>query len=144
MNKHQMAEHITDLCEAHKITVESHSSGGRAYKRKRIIYIRPVRSAITYATALHEIGHILGPWQSLQRLFSEAGAWVWAKENARVWTPPMQRDMEKSLDSYAEWALDKRARKVCNAPTLPPHDHAFWQMCTTRSPEHELLAGLFA
>jgi hypothetical protein len=41
----------------------------------------PIRSAISYATALHEIGHILGRYQDSRRsLVRERWAWQWARE----------------------------------------------------------------
>jgi len=128
MNKQEMAAHIDELCREHNIKVGSHSSGGRAYRKKRYIKIRPVKSSITYATALHEIGHVLGKQQSKPRLYSEAMAWVWAKQNARVWTKTMQKDMIKSLKSYYDWAKRKHARGVKNAPRWPEPDHPFWTL----------------
>ena len=58
------AAHIARICKIEDIEVRSHSSGGRAWRKKRLIAIRPVKSAVTYAIALHEIGHILGPRQN--------------------------------------------------------------------------------
>lgn len=126
--KAEYANHIRELCQQHGVTIGSHSSGGRAGRKFRIIWIRPVKSAITYATALHELGHILGPWQSQPRLFQEAGAWKWAMENAKVWTSVMHRDMVKCLTSYLSWAKRKHARNVRNAPIIPPEGHEFWDL----------------
>mgnify|MGYP007079508835 CR=1 FL=1 len=50
--------HVRELCLTHRITVISHRSG-RAWRKRRVIGIRPVKSSVTYAVALHEIGHIL-------------------------------------------------------------------------------------
>ena len=95
-----LADHIARICKIEDITIESHSRGGRAYRRSRKIKIRPVKSEITYAIALHEIGHILGPRQSGCRLDKEVGAWEWAIENAERWTLPMSRKMKECLQSY--------------------------------------------
>lgn len=130
LTKLQMVNHVESLCLKHKISIDSHSSGGRACKRLRQIAIRPVKSEITYAIALHEIGHVVGPMQSQPRLFSEAGAWAWAKDNAGVWTPRMVAKCAESLDSYAEWAFEKHRRKVRNAPVVPPANHVFWELCS--------------
>jgi hypothetical protein len=67
-----------------------------------VITVPRIRSAISYATALHEVGHFLGRHQrSRSRLVRERWAWVWARRNARVWTPPMERHARESLDWYA-------------------------------------------
>lgn len=100
------ADHIARICKIEDIRVESHSSGGRAYRRKRLIKIRPVKTAITYAVALHEIGHILGPRQNGTRLDKEVGAWEWAQANAIEWTEAMSSKRASCLQSY----LDKAAR----------------------------------
>jgi hypothetical protein len=56
-----------------------------------VITVPRIRSAISYATALHEVGHFLGRHQrSRSRLVRERWAWVWARRNAR-----------ESLDWYA-------------------------------------------
>lgn len=122
-----MRDHIERLCRANDIAVGSHSRGGSASKRGRFIRIRPIKSAITYAIALHEIGHILGPWQSQPRLYKEAGAWKWALEVAIVWTPPMQKTMIRSLRSYLRWQ-QRRRRHV----RLPEPEHAFWSLLGDR------------
>lgn len=111
------AAHIARICKIEDITIESHSRGGRAYRRKRLIKIRPVKSDITYAVALHEIGHILGPRQSGTRLDKEVGAWEWAIEHANHWTLPMAGTMKRCLQSY----LTKAAR----SPRMrqPASDH---------------------
>jgi hypothetical protein len=64
----------------------------------------PIRSLITYAAALHEIGHILGRHQdSRHSLTRERWAWHWARANALTWTPAMER--------YASAALAQIGRK---------------------------------
>ncbi len=117
------AAHITRLCKIEDIAVESHSRGGRAYRRDRRIKIRPVKSAITYAIALHEIGHILGPRQSGTRLDKEVGAWEWAQEHALEWTDAMTGKMRDCLQSYL--------RKVKRSPHMrqPYAGHPIFGMC---------------
>ena len=122
-----MAFHIIVLTVKNGITVGKHSSGGRAWRKAKYIKIRPVLSSITYAVALHEIGHILGPEQNKSCLYSEAGAWKWAKENALVWTAPMEKTMKKSLGTYYDWAVNKWERGVKNRPTIPENEHYFWK-----------------
>ena len=55
---HAAASHIASFTESHDIEIVSHSSGGRAYRRKKRIAIREVKSPVTYAIALHELGHV--------------------------------------------------------------------------------------
>lgn len=105
------AAHIARICKIEDIEIASHSSGGRAWRRKRKIAIRPVKTAITYAVALHEIGHILGPRQSGTRLDQEVGAWEWAEQNAIEWTHAMAEKRAKCLRSYLKWSEQSRRAK---------------------------------
>lgn len=127
MTKEEMASHIDALCVEHDIKVENYSSQGRAFRKDRMIQIRPVRSEVTYAVGLHEIGHVVGPWQSMPSLYCEAGAWVWATQNAQEWTPTMHVTMIQALTSYLEWALHRQHRSHAR-PRIPEANHKFWQL----------------
>jgi hypothetical protein len=105
------AGHIERVCKIEDIEVASHSRGGRAWRKKRKIAIRPVKTAITYAIALHEIGHILGPRQSGNRCDREVGAWEWAKANAIEWTDTMDKTMRNALQDYLAWAARSKQAK---------------------------------
>lgn len=60
-----------------------------------------VRSKITYATALHEIGHMLGRHRwSRYILTRERDAWRWAKAHALIWTSAMELARVKALLWY--------------------------------------------
>ena len=100
MTGKQMAAHIDELTAEHGITVGDHSRGGRAWRKSKRINIRPVKTAITYAVALHEIGHVVGPKQSGRRLERELAAWQWARQNAKAWSPAMTAKAAKGLNSY--------------------------------------------
>jgi hypothetical protein len=64
------------------------------------VRIHRINSESAYAVALHEIGHIReGSFEDL--LIEERRAWEWAKANALVWTPTMQRKAEQSMGAYA-------------------------------------------
>lgn len=132
-----MRAHIGALCVRHNVAVGTHSRGGNASRRGRFINIRPVKSAITYAVALHELGHVLGPWQSQPRLYKEAGAWRWALENAMIWSAPMQKTMVRSLMSYLKWQR-RRSKYV----RLPEADHDFWRLVGAPRPEPTCRIGL--
>jgi hypothetical protein len=70
---------------------------------RREIWIRSVKSRLAYATALHEIGHILGRHQlSDVVLTRERWAWDWARRNALQWTPTMQQHAERCIESYGQ------------------------------------------
>lgn len=114
------AKHIERVCKIEDIEVISHSRGGRAWRKSRRIAIRPVKTAITYAVALHEIGHILGPRQSGTRLDKEVGAWEWAKANAIEWSEPMDATMRRLLRTYIAWSeRSKQAKRP--TPDHPIH-----------------------
>jgi hypothetical protein len=72
------------------------------------IQLAPIRSTVSYATALHEIGHIKGRYQrSRSVMVRERWAWEWARQNALCWTPAMERSATASLAWYAA----RRGRK---------------------------------
>jgi hypothetical protein len=52
-----------------------------------------------YAVALHDIGAIReGPFDDV--LIEERRAWEWARANALVWTPTMQREADRCMRAY--------------------------------------------
>ncbi len=98
-----MREHIDELCSTHSLIRGTISRPTRAYALGQFeeIHIPPIKSAISYATALHEIGHVVGPHQCSARVIvKERGAWRWAKRNALKWTPAMEKKMKLSLEWY--------------------------------------------
>jgi hypothetical protein len=63
------------------------------------VHLRPIKSEKAYASALHEIGHIrTGRFDDV--LTEERRAWEWARDNALVWTPTMQREAGSCLGGY--------------------------------------------
>lgn len=115
-------KHIEAICKNNDITIEiSSGSRGRAWSKTRVIRIPEVKTGITYALALHEIGHILGI-RSGKRLEKEMQAWEWAMKNAIEWTQPMNQAMERRLGSYLRWCQRKKGAWV------PPADHPAWKM----------------
>jgi hypothetical protein len=65
----------------------------------RTLRLHPIKSEAAYAVALHEIGHLR---QGLfeDELLDERRAWDWARDNALIWTPTMEREAERSMGSY--------------------------------------------
>jgi hypothetical protein len=76
-----------------------------------LVSIPPIKSVITYAVALHEIGHVLGRYQrSRSTLVRGRWAWAWAQSNAINWTPAMARTMERS-----QWYVRRRSAALAMA-----------------------------
>jgi hypothetical protein len=125
--------HVAELADGLGVTIGPQSKGGRAFPRERHIAIRPVRSSVTYAIGLHELGHIATG--KTYRLAWEGLAWQWAIDQAReeYWTMAAHKAMVRSLQSYYHWAEWKHSRNVANAPRLPPVGHPFWTL-TGRTP----------
>ena len=93
----QMREHVERVVKKHGIVV-------RHVKRIRqskclpwdgappVMQFPPVRSVLTYVVALHELGHYLGGHVNHpDRPVRELAAWKWARTNALIWTPAMER-----------------------------------------------------
>jgi hypothetical protein len=77
----------------------------RAYDTGELLEIDlpVVRTAVDYAVALHEFGHVHGRYQlSPDTLVKERWAWRWAKEHALCWTTEMEREEMDSLQWYRD------------------------------------------
>ena len=95
----QMRAHVVRTCKVNGIAI-NYGQPSASYE-VREIWIRPIRSPLAYATALHEIGHILGRYQMrFSGMVSERWAWQWARRNALQWTPAMEQHAERCLKSY--------------------------------------------
>jgi hypothetical protein len=111
-----LRRHVVDLCDKHGVTVYAwcrRLSQCHALTYRDEISIVPVASRITYATALHEIGHLRGRHQrSSSTLVRERWAWEWARANALIWTPAMENSARKAMKWYALHAarIDRPAR----------------------------------
>lgn len=97
-----MRNHIRSLCKKHTIKRYwcKDKYGAYAFSYYRCIRIPPIKSDMTYAIALHEIGHILDG-------DSEIDAWVWAIENAVEWTKPMENMMMRCLQCHYDAMIDE-------------------------------------
>jgi hypothetical protein len=96
-----MRQHIERLCQENEIRCWQDSTHPNAWSANafREIHTPPIKGAVSYAVALHEIGHILGRYQHSRHVFiREDWAWRWARVHALIWTPAMER--------HAQWALD--------------------------------------
>lgn len=116
-----LADHISRLVVENNILAEYKQGSGRAWRKVRKIRIPPVKSSISYAVALHEIGHVIGP-QSGHRLNKEAQAWLWARENAILWNDTMSGKAATCMTSYLNWCHRRKGAWV------PPADHISWEI----------------
>ncbi len=107
-----LKSHIDTLLLYNSIDVEwREKCSGRAYRKSRRVRLQYIKSEITYAVALHEIGHILGRHPSV-RIDKEVAAWEWARKNALVWTPVMTGVASRSLTTYVRWSRRHQTMKV--------------------------------
>lgn len=112
------AEHIETLILEYGITVDwRDKTRAMSWRKERKIRISFVKGPASYATALHEIGHVVGP-QRGRRIDEEAQAWRWAEQNALEWTEPMIKTAARAVASYLKAAEEGR-RSMWN----PPEDH---------------------
>jgi hypothetical protein len=113
MTNQEMHDHVMGICAARDILVNwcKRPSQSHAVHEFEEIWIAPIRSRFSYATALHEVGHILGAHQQSRNLIvRERWAWNWARSNAREWSSAMESYAQSSLDGY---------QKQINAGRLP-------------------------
>ena len=102
-----MHAHVRNLCARHDIRVSWCRRPMQAWAGREIegIQIAPIKSVISYATAMHELGHMLGRYQhSKASMVRERWAWEWARRNALVWTPAMEEYARISLTFAAKAA----------------------------------------
>jgi hypothetical protein len=104
----KMRWHIRLLCKEARIERRwcrrgnEHIFDGRGAEGTIAVYLPPIRGVVEYAIALHELGHFYGRYQ-LPRYAGDCQewwAWVWARENALVWTRMMFRTAIRGLASY--------------------------------------------
>jgi hypothetical protein len=103
----QMRDHIAELVKQHNIDCQITPRAdfgievwaNIAHWR---IAVPPVDNALIYASALHELGHLLGRYQSRRygTMCHEVWAWKWAEEHALAWTPTMEWCRRHTLKLY--------------------------------------------
>jgi hypothetical protein len=116
------SQHIESLASLHAVSIEfKEGYKGRSWRKRRHIKISPVRAAVTYAIALHELGHVVGT-QSGRRIDKEVQAWEWAESNALEWTEPMIVKAARCVAWYLKMCERHRSME------LPPEDHPAWRI----------------
>jgi len=106
-----MHRHVMAICHKHDITYSWSDRSGEAWAHHQSeqVHIPRIKSAISYAIALHEIGHILGRHQNSRiSAVRERWAWTWARQNAIEWTLPMINCENRCR---AAWESDDRRSK---------------------------------
>jgi hypothetical protein len=139
-----LRDHVRDLCEDHDISVRfcKRLDDSFALIEFEEVTIPEVKSDVSYAVALHEIGHILGKHQRSKRtLVRERWAWKWAKRAAKVWTPRMETCAERSLSWYVPRAEKLDAQRALQASLNPSEQptnirpHSMCRPCDTEELE---------
>jgi hypothetical protein len=82
-----------------------------------VVTIRPIKTNVTYFTALHELGHVnCGAWHPWGDLYHEILAWEWAHDKAEgigiTPSPRTKARVRSALEGYM-WG------QVGNAPDDP-------------------------
>jgi hypothetical protein len=94
-----------------------------------------IKSLISYAVAMHELGHIKGRNQySKNQIVRERWAWEWARRNAMLWTPRMERYAVASVRWYQRrWSQQRRRTSTTFAPTHRPSSTSIADMSIAAS-----------
>lgn len=122
----KMREHVTTFVEAREIEVSYCGRPIRAFSVLEAweITISPIKSEVSYATALHELGHLLGRFQkSASVMVREQWAWRWAERNALLWTPRMAKHRDESMQWYLPRAKGIDAKRRYWRDKHPPVIH---------------------
>lgn len=134
MTGEQMRSHVEQLARAFKVVLDQQD--GVAYESAmtlmlsrlvpdvpNVVAIRTVTCEVTYAIALHELGHAIFPGAYLRnskekaskernerlKLHEEEQAWVWAQYHALEWTVAMEQVKVFGLQTYLN-ALEQQAK----------------------------------
>jgi len=138
MKIRQLELHIRRVARENKISLKWVKTFQEciALSDERTVHTLPIKSHRSYAFALHELGHLLGPCQGINQsqLASEAGAWQWAEENALVWGRAAHRAMVLGMGSYLQNAIISLGELRPPSLRIPAAGHFFWTL-VERSPE---------
>ena len=121
--------HVETLCRTHGITLCAAVQSirrGYAWPNAKRIEVPPVCSPWTYATALHEIGHVLHPCQSSHRpvpskdrpkktlcVRCELTVWSYAAQIALIWTAhDCHENLRNALGTYRQYATAAEAIEI--------------------------------
>lgn len=116
-----LEQHFLRLCSAEEIEIDWCERPSKALAVSgEFEFIRAprIKSLISYAVAMHELGHIRGRNQrSKNQIVRERWAWDWARRNAMLWTPRMERYAVASVRWYQrQWIRQRRPTPTTIAP----------------------------
>ncbi len=134
--KMSLEEHFYALAKKHRVAVMplfENLIPGRKFSKnqgfaswlRRAVFVPDVSTPRGYLIGIHELGHILGPWQSKGRLYAEAGAWQWARANALRWGPMGDRVMHLGLRSHLIEAVISQGTR--HPERIPERGHYLWE-----------------
>lgn len=106
------ADHVDELARQLGVDVlfanHPEYSAAVAVPFARVIVIAPVTDELTYAAALHELGHHATTTRDatdpVDELELERAAWQWAQQHALDWSPTMEHLMQVALHGYVRAA----------------------------------------
>jgi hypothetical protein len=125
---------IETLCKDNgiELVINPHlKNGGFAHFGPiRKIEIKEIKSNVTYAYALHELGHLLGTRQSKanSELEQEAAAWKYAREHAIEWTNGMEKVLQDCLEGYLKYAKNNSSKRIA----VPVSGSFYWRVRENR------------
>jgi hypothetical protein len=128
----ELEQHFRRLCADEDVDVQWCDSPRKALALSgELEFIRAPRigSEIAYAVALHELGHIKSRNQSSDQIERERAAWHWARSNAMLWAPRMERYAVASLRWYKR---HDHAHRYCH-PRVATGDSATVPAYVSRS-----------
>jgi hypothetical protein len=109
-----LEQHFLSLCAANEIQInwcERPSKALAISGEFEFVRVPRIKSPIAYAVAMHELGHIKGCNQcSKNQIVRERWAWAWARHNAILWTPRMERYAVASVRWYQRKWIQQRRR----------------------------------
>jgi hypothetical protein len=138
----EMKAHVRKLLRDNQITdlvlapFAFKGLAGFSCKESREVILPQIRGRRSYLVCLHEVGHVLGPWQERSEMEMEAGAWKWAMENHHDWGRIEDLTMFRGTLSYLNAAIQEELDGRKRRRAIPHRDHFFWK-CV---PEHALSA----
>jgi hypothetical protein len=132
MSPTALRSHLVDLCIEYGIGVEFGADVFGCWLHLGWIGVPSLDSLAHYYAALHELGHLVGPDQSLSPLEREVGAWVWALGAAR-WPPDddVRLLVRVSLASHTWEAIEEKEGRLVGigeTTPLPPADSEYWTL----------------
>ena len=95
---------IDRLGAEHAIAIEYvDRATGRAWRKPRRVRIGAPSTPARYATALHELGHLITTRRA-HRLTRELDAWIWARAHGAYWSDECDQECRRALATYVAWA----------------------------------------